>query len=148
MWRAVRVLVQQLGLHGYMDQDVPGVGRMIFYLLVVPYQWSVLIKQILCHPENIGISNMTWLKLILEVVILLAHISLKLYLIEILYFLQILIQVPYLECVLKCMLRKYVNTFIVWGHKSWFLWVKIKITKNLIEFWEKMYILVWAILAL
>ena len=51
-------------------------------------------KIILCHPGNIGISNMTWLKQLLEVVILLANVSLKLYLIEMLYFLQILIQVP------------------------------------------------------
>ena len=98
---------------------------------------------ILCHPGNICISNMTWFKLILEVVILLANLSLKLYLIEMLCFLQILIQAP-----LSWMFMKYVNNFIVWGHKSWFLWVKIKITKHLIEFWEKLYTIYWAILAL
>ena len=45
------VLVQQVGLHGYMDQDVD-IGRMLFYLWVVPYQWSVLIKNNIMPPRE------------------------------------------------------------------------------------------------
>ena len=37
-----------------MDQDVPGVGRMIFYLWVVLYiyQWSFLIKKNIMPPRE------------------------------------------------------------------------------------------------
>ena len=35
-----------------MDQDVPGVGRMLFHLWVVPYQWSVLIKNNIMPPRE------------------------------------------------------------------------------------------------